>query len=151
MKQLTLTDKLKSKRRDAPAFDEGRAGNANARWTLVHDSVSVCLKRWQLTPGARPSFWIGEAIDSPSEDPAGPWGFSVPITRINFIPFVTWPNAAKPWPSRLRLPPKVGRLYIQRRRLQFRFLPRRANRNRPVVAPSADTRRRPLVRLRKLR
>ena len=38
------TGRLKSKRADAPTFDEGRAGNANAWYECVHGSPSVCLK-----------------------------------------------------------------------------------------------------------
>jgi hypothetical protein len=36
MEQMPHTGKLESKRTDAPTFDEGRAGNANARYEFVH-------------------------------------------------------------------------------------------------------------------
>lgn len=36
-----------------------------------------------------PNIWTGEAINSPSKDPGGPWVFDDQISRINFIPFVT--------------------------------------------------------------
>jgi len=36
MEQMPHTGKLESKRTDAPAFDEGRAGNANAGYESVH-------------------------------------------------------------------------------------------------------------------
>ena len=44
MEQMPHTGRLKSKRADAPTFDEGRAGNANAWYECVHGSPSVCLK-----------------------------------------------------------------------------------------------------------
>ena len=36
MEQMPHTGKWESKRTDAPTFDEGRAGNANARYEFVH-------------------------------------------------------------------------------------------------------------------
>jgi hypothetical protein len=36
MEQMPHTGKLESKRTDAPTFDEGRAGNANARYEFLH-------------------------------------------------------------------------------------------------------------------
>ena len=36
MEQMPHTGKLNSKRTDTPTFDEGRAGNANARYEFVH-------------------------------------------------------------------------------------------------------------------
>jgi len=36
-----------------------------------------------------PRIWTGAAINSPSEDPRGPWVFDDQISRMTFIPLVT--------------------------------------------------------------
>lgn len=43
MEQRPHTARLKSKRTDDPTFNEGRAGNANARYEFVHMALGVCL------------------------------------------------------------------------------------------------------------